>query len=42
MFNKPEDKKPTVASTIALMKRVKYDEDKPKEFPKATALSLLA
>jgi len=33
MFKKPEDKKPTVTSTIALMKRVKYDEDKPKEVP---------
>ena len=27
MFHKPENKKPAVSSTIALMKRVKYDED---------------
>lgn len=42
MFKKPEDKKQAVTSTLALMKRVKYDEDKPKEAPKANALSLLA
>ena len=42
MFKKPEDKKPAVSSTLSLMKRVKYDEDKPIEVPKTNALSLLA
>ncbi len=42
MFKNPEEKKRPIVSTLALMKRVKYDEDKNKEVPKANPLSLIA